>query len=589
MKVFMRLSQQKKNTGRGATLPANQGRQPLEAGQALLILAISFVALLAFIGLVTDAGSLYITYTQLKRAIDAAAVAAANNVKIATPGEPYSMRKQRVTEAAREMLSLHNITNLSLMEVYLCDDATRPADFNAMCPPPGDPPRKLAYVKAVQEAPVYFLRLFGIQNVPFSTSAVGEAATVDLVLVLDTSESMASDINCGSDSSCTPGYDPNNFNPAACNAANNCYPLRQAKDAAAALIARLLPGYDQVAIVHYDYQAHHIFGLSSDIPAAIAAVGTIGVHNDAPAALLPWSGVSPMGGYRMFNPIFPDDRDGNGNDGDGGALCVDVIDYRTGLAGKDLWDDTNGEPCDDDNIRDAYDWNNNGIYTDDDTDPVGGTHEDTSQVSTCIGCGMHLATEVLRGGGRPASVWVIVFLSDGIANLSDTHQTNPAIPGSYQYGFCGDTPGTSFWNTYCIDWNPTPRHCIDTPSNECPPGTTHTNDSGPYSVLDYAYDMVDEAALLESTNPNEPTGEDTVIYSVGLGAAQAQPEVLRYMANLGDDGLRDPATDPCINQGTGNPLPATQNCGNYYYAPTGAYLDQIFESIASRIFTKISR
>jgi len=567
-----------------------QSGQALEAGQALLILAISFVALLAFIGLVTDAGSLYITYTQLKRAIDAAAVAAANNVKIATPGETYAKRKERVTEAAREMLSLHNITDLNSLDVFLCEDPDPPdnsqppmplpPDFN-MCPPPGDPPRKLAFVKAEQESPVYFLRLFGIENVPFSTSAVGEAATVDLVLVLDTSESMASDINCGSDGSCTPGYDPNNFNPASCNAANNCYPLRQAKDAAKALIARLLPGYDQVAIVHYDYQAHHIFGLSSDIPAAIAAVDTIGVHNDAPSALLPWWGVSPMGGYRTFNPIFPDDRDGNGQDADPGEPCEDLIDYRTGLAGKDLWDDTNGDPCDADDIRDAYDWNNNGDYTDDDNDPIGGTHEDTSIVSTCIGCGMHLGTEVLRGGGRPASVWVMVFLSDGIANLSDTHQTNSDIPASYKYGFCGDDPATAFWEDRCIDWNPDPRHCIDTPGSECPPGTTHTNQSGPFSVLDYAFDMTDEAALLESTNANEPTGEDMVIYSVGLGAAQAQPEILRYMANLGDDGLRD--TDACTG------IPATENCGNYYYAPTGAYLDQIFEAIASRIFTKISR
>ena len=76
-----------------------------------------------------------------------------------------------------------------------------------------------------------------------------------------------------------------------------------------------------------------------------------------------------------------------------------------------------------------------------------------------------------------------------------------------------------------------------------------------------------------------------VIYSVALGAAQAGADVLRYMANLGDDGDRE--TDACVVAGV--PLPATQNCGNYYYAPSGAYLDQIFEAIASRIFTKISR
>jgi hypothetical protein len=224
---------------------------------------------------------------------------------------------------------LNNIKDLTSLEVYLCDDATKPADFAAMCPPPGDPPRKLAYIKAVQEAPVFFLHLFGIQGVPFSTSAVGEAATVDLVLVIDTSESMASD-GCDQappgdvDPPCTSNYDPNDFDPAACNAANNCYPLRQAKDAAKSLITRLLPGYDQVAIVHYDFQAHHVFGLSSNIAAAMAAVDSIRVHNDAPAAKLEWSKPSPLdNNYKEFNPIFPDDRDGDGQDADPGALCTD--------------------------------------------------------------------------------------------------------------------------------------------------------------------------------------------------------------------------------------------------------------------------
>ncbi len=555
-----------------------------ESGQALMLLAISFVTLLAFIGLVTDVGSLYITHTQLKRAVDAAAVAAANNVKITSPGEPYSVRKQKVTEAAREMLALHHISDISLLEVFLCDDTVKPADFDAMCPDTGDSPRKLAYVKAVQEAPIFFLHIFGLENVPLTTNAVGEAATVDLVLVIDTSESMASDIDCGGDGSCTPGYDPNNFNPSACNLANNCYPLRQAKDAAKALIARLLPGYDQVAIVHYDYRAHHIFGLDSDIMAAIGAVDTIHVHDDAPAALLEWSKPSPMGGYQTFNPIYPDDRDGNGQDADPGAPCTDLIDFRTAAAGRDLWDDTTGEPCDDDTIRDAYDWNGDGDYTNDHAEGSSKSREQNSQVSTCIGCGLRLGAEVLRNGGRMDSVWVMVFLSDGIANLSDDSTSNPDIPGGYEYGFCGDDPSSSFWGSFCIDRNlggSAGRFCLDSPSSECPPGSTSTTNSGPYSVEDYALDMIDAAALLESSNPDEPLGEDMVIYSIALGAASAQPQVLRYMANLGEDGSR--LNDSCASE------PPTSNCGNYYYAPTGAYLDQIFESVASRIFTKISR
>ncbi len=68
-----------------------QGEKP---GQALVLLAVAFFALLAFIGLVTDVGSIYVSYTQLQRAVDAAAVAAANNIK--NPSDTYEApRNQR--------------------------------------------------------------------------------------------------------------------------------------------------------------------------------------------------------------------------------------------------------------------------------------------------------------------------------------------------------------------------------------------------------------------------------------------------------------------------------------------------------------
>lgn len=573
-----------------------------ERGQALIILALSFLALLAFVGLVTDIGAVYMTYTQLKRAIDAAAVAAANNVKIHGAGETYAQRKAFITDAAQEMLALNNVTDIASIEVYLCDDADKPADFDAMCPDSGESPRKLAYVQATQMSPVYFLHLFGIASVPITISSVGEAATVDLVIVLDTSESMASD-RCDTqppgdnDPPCTSGYDPNNFNPATCNASNSCYPMQQAKNAAQSLVMRLLPGYDQVAVVTFDYEAHIIANLNSDMGAVIGAVGGIGVHNDAPASLLAWSYPSPNGGYRTFNPIFPDDRDGNGSDADPSLPCVDDFVNANGLPGRDLWDDATGEPCDLDDIRDAYDWNSNFDpdtnptgHDDDDLDPISGTHADVSQLSTCIGCGMRQAVEILQAGGRQASVWVIVFLSDGIANLSDMPSTFAGIPSGFRYGFCGSNPGSSFWSSYCIDRNLSGsssegRFCIDVDSTECPPDTTHTTASGPYSVEDYAFDVTDEAALLVSENSDEPLGEDIVIYSIALDAARNGADVLRYMANLGQDG--DRTTDECVILGVG--LPATSNCGNYYYAPSAEYLDRIFESIAANIFTKISR
>jgi hypothetical protein len=181
-------------------------------------------------------------------------------------------------------------------------------------------------------------------------------------------------------------------------------------------------------------------------------------------------------------------------------------------------------------------------------------------------------------------VWVIVFLSDGVANLSDDHNSFSDVPASFRYGFCGASPTSNFWSTYCIDPNTgatAGRKCIDADSTECPPGTTATTTSPPYSVEDYAMDMVDRAGLLTSTNAHEPHGEDIIMYSIGLGSASAGENLLRYMANVGKDGSR--ANDPCAG------IDPLHSCGNYYYAPNASYLQQIFENIASRVFSKISR
>ena len=95
-----------------------------------------------------------------------------------------------------------------------------------------------------------------------------------------------------------------------------------------------------------------------------------------------------------------------------------------------------------------------------------------------------------------------------------------------------------------------------------------------YSVLDYALDMTDTAALTRSLNLNEPGGNEISIYTIGLGAAGGDTsdpfnvsigeQLLRYMAAVGDDGDRQ--TDPCQTVGP------RRICGQYYYAPSGARL-----------------
>jgi len=517
-----------------------------ERGQAIVITAIAFMAILAFTGLVTDAGTLYLNFTRLKRGLDAAAVAAANNIKDSSL--PVAQRNANIREAAREMLALNNIADIYSLQTFTCDDGGLPADFASLCPAPGEDQRKLAWVQATQISPVYFLQLFGVNNIPITTHSVGEAASIDVVLVIDTSESMGS---------ATGGYDAN-FNPAACNAANNCQPLRQAKDAAKSMIDKLFDGYDRIAIVTFDFSAtiHDpdlatSIVLESDHTLVKAALDAITLHDDLDLNTIIASGKNPLLGE--LNPL---------------------------------------------------DLNNDGAYPGGSPSGFG-----DSILSTCTGCGMRIAGNILSDQGRVDSVWVIVILSDGATNLSDlpdAADVNNPVPAGYIYGFCGGDPTfpnpNRMWDRpWCTDSDPTTRHCgpFHADASECPPGAIWVgNNTPPYDAEDYARDITDRVALIYSANANEPTGgEEIAIYTIGLGKAAAPPDydgemMLRYMANIGDDSIRNPIPDdgadafppdPCESVG-----PQT-SCGQYYYAPSPIFLTQIFEKIAGSIFTRISQ
>ena len=605
-------------------------------GQTLVIFAIAALALVFFIGLAVDSGSLYVTYGQLKRSVDAAAVSAANEFKRQEPGHELEVIP-KMTYAATEIFKLQDLDPNSVdLEIRLCDsdfDGFRDADlvtispdFFNRCPITNIPdpvtgllrqPRKLIWVRATQEAPLYFLHLLGFDNIPLTTDAIAEAASVDMVLVFDTSESMASDtladlcepfVTAGENCPFVDNYD------AGCNATNTCQPLLQAKDAANALIGNLYDGYDRVGIVTFDTQAQIRLNLGENdaldpqthLEEASDAIDAIPLHNDAPYALM-WPQWKMFPG--MFNPVFPEDRDGDGNDEDDDLptcqdnvshpLCCDVNDPSGHNPGEwDRWDESHdywgwgGVPCDAWNKNDAFDMNADGIYTEADNVVPG---DSASVLSTCHGCGIRVASNVLREFGRSGSVWVVVFLSDGAVNLSDTPNTDPLNPdlADYPNGFCTGGMGTGWWTSQCFDTQFAPRHCIDTAAGTCPPGSVWdgTTPNLNYSVLDYALDMTDTAALTRSLNLNEPGGNEISIYTIGLGAAGGDTsdpftvsigeQLLRYMAAVGDDGDRE--TDPCDGVGP------RRICGQYYFAPSGAALEGIFLDIASRIYTRISQ
>ena len=148
-----------------------------QSGQAIILLALGMVVLLVFVGLVTDVALLFVRYSQLRRAIDAASIAAAGQVR---ENRDYA----DVALTARQFIRLYNLDPERVL-VQTC--VTNPTD-PALCV---NPPRKLVRVIAQVDSPTTFLRLIGWNTITLETSAIAETAVLDVALVLDISESMS--------------------------------------------------------------------------------------------------------------------------------------------------------------------------------------------------------------------------------------------------------------------------------------------------------------------------------------------------------------------------------------------------------------
>lgn len=207
-----------------------------QTGQALAILAIGFIALCAFVGIVTDVSLLFVRYSTLRRAVDSAAVAAAGQMR-RDPNQPTEADEQaasiaHLNLAARQFIEVYGL-NPSQVLVETCQaqqlpfrtvtigayTQVRPLDTSSQelylySPNPpyaktGDNPAanpedrrryeqlckdnelKLVRVTAQIEAPTVFLRLLGFPSITLEESSISQTAVLDVVLILDVSESMA--------------------------------------------------------------------------------------------------------------------------------------------------------------------------------------------------------------------------------------------------------------------------------------------------------------------------------------------------------------------------------------------------------------
>ena len=497
----------------------------VQRGQALILIAVAFVGLAAFIGLAVDAGILFTDIGHLRRAVDAASLSAANQFR-------EGRTAAELTASARQVLALNEM-NVGSTGVAVETCVTNPGDPQ-LC---FTPPRKMVRVRADLPVNFAFLPIIGFTSVTIHANAISEAASIDIVLAIDSSESQAYDAGCGdaatdgnsdddawaeinlgsgtadgvADDGCSGGparvgsFDDDYMrDPNICNPHKQCRPFRDVQDAAVQLTTRLLPPYDRMSIVTFDRNAA------------------------TPVTL-------------------------------GSAAAIDPVALQTQIMALDIY-----------KFPGCPGYTATG-------DPSGCTSTNTSD-------GLKAAGNQFGAFTREEAVWIVILLSDGGANAGTDSIGNWICPGSL---------GAVNWvEPFCRDPIAGNRHPVG---------------DAAYDPDDAARDFGDWVGCLDSNSPPHPGscaalapgyGQGAVIFTIGLGdrvinnttcdagvwGASCEPnfgeKLLRYIAAVGDDG--NPLTDPCSATGVG------ADCGNYYYSPTGTGLLEVFEAIASRIFTRIT-
>ncbi len=218
-------------------------RKKGQTGQSLVILAIGFLALLGFVGIVTDVSVLFIRYSTMRRAVDAAAIAAAGQMRrvpdtqlITDPSDPgypgiadgQATSVANLNLAARQFIEVYGLNPKNVVvETCRAQDIALDADGNPLDAngnplfvddgtgkqvpntgqipgtPAADPDTlkryqelctsdelKLVRVTAQIDSPTIFLRLLGFPTVTLTESAISQTAVLDVVMIFDVSESM---------------------------------------------------------------------------------------------------------------------------------------------------------------------------------------------------------------------------------------------------------------------------------------------------------------------------------------------------------------------------------------------------------------
>jgi hypothetical protein len=500
-----------------------------EKGQILVILALVFIGLVAIIGLAIDLGYYYVSYARLRRAVDASALGATTQFK-------KNVQPADLQNAAREFLVLNGVPNDKSLSAQVDTCTTKPLD-PALC---YDPPRKIVRVTASADVPMFFLSIMGITSVPITVTSLSEAAAVDLVLVIDRSESMGwYDENlalwpndsiyrdprvCNDDlppTASTPDNTPNLWT-------GNCHPFHEVKAAAYTFIDTFMdPKYDRIAIVVYDQIGRPVnFAATGDPDLFLYGISASDSNPklkllDAVRKLWLYDGI-PNSGVDNRSPINYTVK---------GIECT----HNSSVVPTGAF----GYPC---RLKDASGGKFYGL-------DCPGWYVSPINLSTCgttnMGSGLNWASYILQHYGRQESLWVTILLTDGYPNIGFDKDEKAICP-----------EGTRDRAPVCSDKDPENRH-------------TSVPLSPSYDVSDYVKDQADTLS----------DGVHSVIFTIGLG-----PEVTSL-------SYSDQTTIPAKPAMGATLLDYIANKGltGSYYQGNATQLQQIFLKIANKIGTRLTK
>ena len=162
-----------------------------ERGQSIIILAFAFVVLLGFVGLTTDVSLMFVRYATIRRAVDSASLAAATQMRQGT-------EEAAVQIAAKQFVEFHGLDSVEVL-VETCQTLDRQSNDPEVAAKVDElctlDQRKLVKVTVQAESPTAFLRLLGWNNFTLQASAISETAALDVILIMDVSESMLTQTN----------------------------------------------------------------------------------------------------------------------------------------------------------------------------------------------------------------------------------------------------------------------------------------------------------------------------------------------------------------------------------------------------------